>query len=489
MMTRGWGVLLVATGIAGGVSGAQAVPVPASAEQGVLANRLNQVLAPLVAEADIVPSVRIEKLDGSLVFDRRGDEAFVIASNVKVFTTAAALLALGPQYRWTTTAQIEGERLWITGTGDPSLRTLGSRVVENEFLDDLAKTLLQAHPAGFTELVLDVRAFPDPPRHPLWPEDQWQADYCAPVLAFSLEGGILEFSEIGGALRTLPDVKGAFQVERAESGNAKNWSASWVGARDRVVVRGSGAGKAPLRLADADPQRLALRWLRAGLETRGVRCGLARSAAVGEVTPSTPAVFKHRSAWTLAEAVTACNKESDNFIAEVLVRTLGRERGGEGSLAVGLQAVRAVLGAAGANVVTLDLVDGCGLARAEDRSVNRASPAALCSALRIMGGASAGAAGPVFFDSLVVGGVEEKLKDRFRAAEFQPMRVRAKTGWIRGASSLSGYLLAPDGQVLVFAVVVNYRSDGTARTNNSRFRDVQEQLLSEVLRAWPTTPR
>ena len=451
--------------------------------------RLDRVLAPLVAEADITPGVRLEALDGTLLYERRGAEPFVIASNMKLFTTAAALLALGPEYRWSSTGILDGSRLWLLGNGDPSLRRIGERDVPAAFLDGLAKALRARGVPALSEAVLDGRAFSGPARHPLWPEDQWQADYCAPVSALALEGGCLEILESGGSLRAYPSAGSAWRWERKSASDAKSWTANWNGARDAIVVRGSGAGKAPLRLAVADPAPVCAGCIEEGLRARGIQPGAVRYAAAGETPPDGTPLIVLKSAWTLAEALTVCNKESDNYIAEVLLRTLGRERGGAGSNEAGLAAVRKVLGAAKLDLSSLSQADGSGLARSATARVNTSSPALLCQVLRLMAGPAGdrGGIGRVFDASLPVGGVDEKLRELFDERLFQPGRVRAKTGWIRGASSLAGYLTVPDGTVLCFAIVVNYTSDGTARTNNARFRQAQKDLLAEVLRAWPAT--
>jgi D-alanyl-D-alanine carboxypeptidase/D-alanyl-D-alanine-endopeptidase (penicillin-binding protein 4) len=470
--------MLAAVGLAWAL--AQAAPPDLKA-------RLDGVLAPLVAEADITPGVRLERLDGTLLYERRGSEAFVIASNMKLFTTAAALLALGPDYRWSSTGILDGTRLWLSSTGDPSLRRIGERDVPAAFLDGLAKALRGRGISALSEVVLDASAFSGPARHPLWPADQWQADYCAPVAALALEGGCLEILEAGGRLSAYPSAGSAWRWERKSAADAKSWTANWNGARDAIVVRGSGAGKAPLRLAVADPAPVFAGWIEEGLRARGIPAAAVRYAAAGEKAPDEQPLIVLKSAWTLAEALTVCNKESDNFLAEVLLRTLGRERGGAGSNEAGVAAVRKILAMGKLDLTTLNQADGSGLARSETERVNTSSPALLCHVLRLMAGPAGerGGIGCIFRDSLPVAGLESKLRGPFDDAIFQPARVRAKTGWIRGASSLAGYLTMPDGEVLCFAIVINYRSDGTARTNNARFRRAQADLLEEVLRAWP----
>lgn len=474
---------IAAAGLAACWCGAAAAAQAPASEAAAVRGALDAVLAPFLAEADLAPAARIETLAGAVVYDRRGEEAFVLASNIKVFTTAAALLALGPEHRWTTGALVADGALWILAGADPSLRKLADRAADEEFLDALAGALREADAGALRETVLDPRAFPGPAVHPSWPQDQLDREYCAPVWAFALEGGCLEIAQRDGRLRLQPALDG-LAIERRSSGDRGSWSAYWVeGGRLRVL--GDGEGKQPLRLAIADPARAAALWLREGLRRRGVESGEVRAPREGEPSPGVAPLLEHRSAWMLGEAVTACNKESDNFLAEILLRTLGRERGGAGSTAAGVAAVKAVLAEAGAAVDSLAQADGSGMARAPDGSVNRASPAALCSVLRLMASARAAGCGPVFFDSLVIGGVEGRDRSFCGGAEFPPHGVRYKTGWISGASTLCGYLLAPDGRVLVFSIVVNYRPDGTARTNNRRFRELQERMLAETLRAWP----
>ncbi|MFQ6111985.1 MAG: D-alanyl-D-alanine carboxypeptidase, partial [Nitrospinota bacterium] len=74
--------------------------------------------------------VRIQSLNkGDVLFDHKGGELFVPASNVKLITTAAALRALGPDYTFKTTLYFEGRRsggtlkgnLYFKGSGDPTL--------------------------------------------------------------------------------------------------------------------------------------------------------------------------------------------------------------------------------------------------------------------------------------------------------------------------------------------------------------------------------
>src|SRR5688572_30577099 len=76
-------------------------------------------------------SVQVRSLDdGSVVFAQGADELLNPASNVKLFTAAAALVKLGPDYRFETEFLTDNEYragnarvLYVRGHGDPTITT------------------------------------------------------------------------------------------------------------------------------------------------------------------------------------------------------------------------------------------------------------------------------------------------------------------------------------------------------------------------------
>jgi len=221
-------------------------------------------------------------------------------------------------------------------------------------------------------------------------------------------------------------------------------------------------------------------WLLTGLRGRGFVAGSVRWAALDEDFSGDSLLLEYASLWTVADAVAVTNKDSDNFVAEVLLHTLAANtetRGWQG----GVQAIATTLHDSGWEGAPPDQADGSGLSRSAHEQVNTSTPAEICSLLRFMAHRETGA---YFFDSLPIAGVEGRLRARFQGAEFQPSRVHAKTGFIHGASSLSGYLLVGE-EPLVFSVVVNFVRDGKARTNNQRFKKLQEDILAEILKSHP----
>lgn len=436
----------------------------------------------LDGEHGVEVAVQIEDLDGRVVYAFRGDQPLVQASVTKLLTGAAALTVLGPDYRWRTEAQLAGRTLWLRGNGDPSLRETPAGDHAEAFLDRLAAALRERDVAALDELVLDDRAFERTLFHPLWPAAQRAFDYSAPVSALSVAGNVLELRiDAGGALRLLPEPGPGLAVERRPGAGV--FQAVWTGDL-ALRVSGDLATPATGRLAMRAPVSVFGEWLRGGLAARGVWIERARLAGADEAAPQIEPFLRHDSAWSVADALLLAHKQSDNFVAEALLRTVAIESGQRGDAAGGAAAVRAALEQLGVDLAGLNQADGSGYARGGEPPANSAPPRLICGVLRAM---AQGESQHLWFDSLVVGGEEGRLRGWFQDSRFQPRRVRAKTGFITGASSLAGYLLAGAGDVLVFSIVVNYVPDGSARTNGRRFREIQEQILRELLETWPNS--
>ena len=136
---------------------------------------------------------------------------------------------------------------------------------------------------------------------------------------------------------------------------------------------------------------------------------------------------------------------SDNQIADLLLKEVGRAGTGIGSLGAGAQATTDAL-----RVLCVPLTgtvdDGSGLSRGNARSARE---------WRTMLQAARGQAWwQLLADGLPVAGRTGTLAGRFRgtAAEAD---VRAKTGTIIGGSALSGYGTTTSGRAVVFSVIVN----------------------------------
>jgi len=427
-------------------------------------------------EAGIQVGVRVENFAGEVVFDFHGEQSMVVASNMKLITTATALAGLGPDFRWTTQAWLQNGSLWIRGNGDPSLRLTPSGDFGKYLLNQLAEKIRAQGQYEIHELVVDGRAFQGPARPLSWPANQWQNEYCAPVSSLAVGGNCLTATFLNGWVHLTPQLSPTIRFPYGSKKSQVAFSMSWKEADKRLYFKGGTFRDGDLRLAFQNPLEVFGRWIKSGLEKRGIDIGRIRVATAAESAPSQKPILTHMSAWTLADAVMVANKDSDNFVAEILFRTLGQYQG-DGSPEDSRLEIRRQLKKLQVPLQSLLQADGSGMGRDKDERLNRISPANLCCLLR---SAAYEPWAEVFFDSLVIGGKEGRLKNRFKESLFSGGKVRAKTGWIKGASSLGGYLLVGETP-LVFSIVVNYQSDGKPRTNNARFRELQEDILRALM--------
>jgi D-alanyl-D-alanine carboxypeptidase/D-alanyl-D-alanine-endopeptidase (penicillin-binding protein 4) len=221
------------------------------------------------------------------------------------------------------------------------------------------------------------------------------------------------------------------------------------------------AGARRVRGALPDGEAVAVRALRACLVEAGVEVRADAPPAAAED------VFAARS--PLARALPPMLRESSNFHAEQLARALGAQRG-DGSCAGASKAVAAVLGKLVGEWPDVVVDDAAGLSRA-----NRLSPAFLVTVL------AACAAQPwaaLFADSLPAGG-EGTLAGRLAAdAAARGFRVRAKTGTLRDASGLSGYLERAAGGRVAFVVLVNLGRG--ARPAHAAWRAAQDRIVAAL---------
>ena len=432
---------------------------------------------------------------GEPLFALNADHFFTPASNAKIFTTSLALAALGPDYRFRTTLESKGSLgaggrltgdLVLVGRGDPDLSNRKFPYAKKEETDGpvdkvLAEMADAAVAKGLKEIDGDVIAddgyFPYDPYPAGWNAGDLFFRFGAPVSAITLNDNTASvYLRSAASLTDAPSVI----VDPAGAADTFALELATVGAGDKsgfAVVRQPGANFLLLRgtispghpamqidIAMPDPARTAAAELKALLEARGVRiAGAVRvqhsappiSAANGDpiLTPIDPAtnpvyatVLAEHLSQPLIEIVRVTNKVSQNLHAELLLRTVGREKIGVGSTAAGLKAERDFLKAAGIPDGDVILSDGSGLAR-DDLVTPRATVALLQYAQKQSWG-------PAFLSTLPVAGVDGTLENRMKNSAATGF-VEAKTGAADHARGLSGFATTRAGEDLVFSIFVN----------------------------------
>jgi D-alanyl-D-alanine carboxypeptidase/D-alanyl-D-alanine-endopeptidase (penicillin-binding protein 4) len=456
----------------------------------------------------------ISMVDGSTVYERDSDKLFTPASNMKIYTTGVALDLLGAEYRWRTSVyansqpdgngRVHGD-LVLYGRGAPDLvasSTDQTRGTLQKLADDLYARGMRSVSG---DVVGDESYFRGDPLGDGWQWNDLQWYFGAEASALSINGNEVEVNflpaEKGGAppaVRT-SDTEGYVTVQNRMAVAERNGRAT-VGVHrglsdNDIEVWGEFAADTKgfgARLSVYKPALWAAKFFVRALQARGIQVEgqtLSRDSRIApslRFDPSHSVELVFVQSQTLGEIARKTNKESNNLYAELVLRTLGRERGEMAALPealgrergddeVGLAVIRAWLERAGIPTGRIALHDGSGLSR-----LDLVTPETSARFLLALTRASAGG---VFKDSLPLSGHDGTLAGRLKTIRD---RVSAKTGSLTYDNSLSGYLTTSKGQTLVFSIMCN---DQTGRTDSIRLIDQIVTLFADYPNLPPEKPQ
>jgi len=481
-----------------------AVPPAAQAGNGPPANtradvaqfgaRIQAVLAEAHAARGYWGILVADRDTGEVLYELNADHFFMPASNAKIFTTALALATLGRDYRFRTTLESQAplgsdgrlaDDLRLVGRGDPDLSNrvfpYAGRFERDGPVEKVLAEMADAAVAkGLKEvdgdIVADDSYFPYDPFPAGWTTGDLFFTFGAPVSAIAFNENSFSIDvrpgiRIGSAAVITTEPNAATDTFRSEittssPGSAPDFAVVRQPGMNFILVRGSiplGHAPAQLDFAMTQPAETTALALKQLLEARGVRVtgsAIAQHAPPPETTasgepvfpPASPppvpvaAVLAEHLSPPLIECIRMANKLSLNLYAELLLRTVGREKTGLGSTAAGLKMERDFLAAAGIAGGDVVLSDGSGLSR-DDLVTPRAVVALLEYAARQPWG-------PEFLLTLPVAGVDGTLQDRMKDTSARG-RIEAKTGSHEDAHALSGYATSESGESLVFAIFGN----------------------------------
>ena len=428
----------------------------------------------------------LELESGEAVYTYNATILRILASNTKLITSAAALDRLGPGYFFETEVLVRGELsdglltgdLAIVGGGDPNL---SGRQYQGDAFGPFREWASALKSVGIQRVDGDLHLvhglFDDQLVHVDWPRDQLTRWYEAPVAALAFNDNCVLVKVRPGArsgaaaqVEIVPPLE-LFQLES---------SASTTGSRRRAGLRIDRketlseewvltvAGRIHRRtesydkwVAVADPVRFFGAALRAAFVEEGIEI-------TGRVLPS-PDLARASAVWRrvtthrtdLLTVLEVVNKRSQNFYAESVLKLLGALTCDRGSWPDGIRAASELLAEAGIDEGTYHLADGSGMSRE-----NRFSPEQLTRLLRHMFFHRWGAQ---YVRTLPYSG-ERDLRWSRRLSDG-PYRgnVMAKTGYLSGVSTLSGYAKARSGKVYAFSILMNgIRAEWRAKAAQDR---------------------
>ncbi len=356
---------------------------------------------------------------GKPVFRYRHMTPRILASNTKIFTTAAALARYGVAGRLATEVRGSGVLeqdgtyrgdLYLVGGGDPSFGS--STFARRSYGGGASVQTLATALEGVGIRRVTGRVYGDESKFDSLrggPDSRYRiSPYVGPLSGLSYNRGLA--SETGRGYQFSPP---AFAAARLD------------GALARKGISVKGAPRARKTPAGATP--------------------LANAKSP-----------------TMARLAALTNKPSDNFFAEMLLKDLALQTGGKGTTKGGARLAAGFakrLGAAPAS-----LADGSGLSRG-----NRAAPYRVAQLLLAMRRRDEFTA---FNNSLSIAGRDGTLGPRMRGGAAQG-RCRGKTGTISGVSAVSGYCTARSGKIYAYSILMN-------GVNAFGARALQDRMLNAI---------
>ena len=413
----------------------------------------------------------VDPASGDTLYSRNAGKLFMPASNQKLITGAIALATLGPEFRFTTRIlggayPIDGiltGDLVVVGSGDPfSPDSVAGTDAMDAFVA-IADSLAARGIRDVTgRLIRGADIFPDSALGAGWAWDDLDFGYSAPADELTFNDGYARVMIVGAPrpggqvevsvspARTVPRL-GAVEVttgmrccmERSRVEAFVDVS----GKRPVMNLRGTVRAGDTLRLDVAlrDPAGAWLDAMQEALAERGIRVrGGVESNALADTTGLTT-LATHRSP-PLPEILARFEKASQNQVGELLYKTIALAVTGVGTADSARRVYERQLVAWGADSAGFAIRDGSGLSRHD-----YLTPETIVRVLDVMRRHPEFA---VFYQSLPVAGVDGTLTERLRGTAAEG-NVRAKTGTLDKARSLSGYVTTADGRMLLFAMLVN----------------------------------
>jgi D-alanyl-D-alanine carboxypeptidase/D-alanyl-D-alanine-endopeptidase (penicillin-binding protein 4) len=400
------------------------------------------------------------------------------ASNMKLLTAAAAMIELGPDFRFRTglygrvvDGRVQGG-LCLKGGGDPTLERSDLMVFAQRALDEGALKV--------DEVIVDGSYFDGDVLPPLFDQQPNEiAPFRAAVGAVSVKDNAYTLrvrpATVEGALAVVHvDATGYFQLDNGlvtSATGAPSVIADERLAGDSVLLslRGSvpiGSPSLAYERRVPAPLPYSGHLFVDALRTAGVQ--VAKKVTLGVCPPDLPLIYLQTSA-PLGQILSRLGKDSDNFAAEMILKVLGAERTRRpGKSSDGAAVVVDILKQLDVPTVGLVILNGSGLFIG-----NRVSSEQVSALLAAM------YANPSWRDDyvaqLAVGGIDGTLVRRFKKLPRARI-IRAKTGTLDDVIALSGYVLGPTPDR---AFAFSYLANGVSG-KHTQARGLVDQLVETL---------
>ncbi|GGI88559.1 D-alanyl-D-alanine carboxypeptidase/D-alanyl-D-alanine endopeptidase [Legionella impletisoli] len=446
----------------------------------------------LIDQVDPAINIGVSVVDlntGDTIYQRNPMRSFIPASNMKLFSDAAALMALGPDYRYksqlsTNALMIENGvlkgSLYLHLPGDPSFNQ-----------DDLSSLLASLKSLGIKQIQGNIILLSQnryiTPQAPGWMVEDLKHSYGAPIAPLILDENRLTVTVNPAHKPGLPALvetnnpSGNWLINNQvkTKPNARSCGVDFSMDREnRLTVRGCvGVGQWAVqqRIPIRNPLRYAQTLIRQKL--LDIHIKLDGEVILGNSPGNLLLLSSHRSK-PIAQLMADTLKPSDNLYADSLfLHAAAKLNGTPLNWKLAQETVKTFLQKqTGINLENAVLTDGSGLSR-----YDQLTPQQTVGLLRYLHDRF-----PLTYEyiaALPIAGHDGTLQRRFRKPGQQGF-IRAKTGYMTGVVSLSGYLYTANAHTLAFAIFIN-GMPGTSPRISGRYRYLVDALCDHFLKQKP----
>lgn len=346
------------------------------------------------------------------------------ASNVKLFTTAVALYMLGPDYPLSTVVLTDDTDISDSVIdGNLYLKGMGNSTFSSTDLSIICDSLTKLGIHTITGNIVGDDSFCD--------DEYYREDWTI-------------------------NEKTQYDLQAV--------SALSIDRNMRKTKRNTRYGTRTYYHNITNPTQYISKVLEDSLLTYGIVIG---GGGRSGVTPVTAKKILSIDA-TVKEIVTILNKRSDNFRAEVLFKTLGAiGSGSQGTALNGSQTIHNWMKEQALYQTGTNIVDGSGLSR-----YNQLSAATIGKLLELV--YMDLDMFPIFFESLSIAGIDGTLDERMHNSSAEN-NFRGKTGTLKGASAVSGFVKTKSGEDFIVSILIEFNRKGA-----NYYRDLQDKLINKI---------
>ena len=390
-----------------------------------LINELNNLLAEVPSSTKMAILI-YNPLTQDTIKSINHTESMIPASNTKLFTSATALELMGGEYLISTKIFVDDDDL-SDGTinGNIYIKGYGNPTFTSDDLEDLVDELYQSGLRKVTgNVVGDDNYFDE-----VYSRDDWITDERANVNLPPISAIVIDRN------RTI--------VRKKRRGRYRNYFVN--------------VENPPLYVANKFREKL----IKYGIEVTG--------KSISSETPDT-AIAIIESVIELNELIQLINKNSDNFYAECLFKTLGAVYSGkQGNSFFSTQAILNYIEDAGIFSDGTKIVDGSGISRFD----------------QVTAGALVGLLEKMYFNinkfeyfynSLSIAGVDGTLHKRMIGTAAED-NFRGKTGTLNGVSSISGYVKNGNDDDIIICLMFEFKKGGA-----SKYKRIQDRIIETIAR-------